>query len=182
MNKIFLLPIALLLSLQGAFAQNDSLVNRNIKALTSYAAANPVEKVHLHLDRQLYFPGDTIWFKAYVVAGDQHQLSALSRILYAELIGPGDTLIRRLTLGLDTGLASGDLELPYNAAPGSYRIRAYTNWMQNAGPEYFYDQAIAVAAFSTPLVGAPAVAAPGNTGQSPTDKVDLQFSPKAATW
>jgi len=180
MNKIFLLPLALLLSLQGAFAQNDSLVNRNIKALANYAAANPVEKVHLHLDRQLYFPGDTIWFKAYVVAGDQHQLSALSRILYTELIGPGDTLIRRLTLGLDTGLAPGDLELPYNAAPGSYRIRAYTNWMRNAGPDYFYDQAITVAAFSSPLgsVGAPAVSGQGNTGKSSADKVDLQFFPE----
>jgi hypothetical protein len=180
MNKFFLQLLILLLSLQCAFAQNDSLVKRNIKALENYTLAHPIEKVHLHLDKQLYFPGDTIWFKAYVVAGSQHQLSALSRILYAELIGPKDTVTRRLTLGLDTGVAAGEFALPYNMTPGSYRIRAYTNWMRNAGPEYFYDQAIAVAAFSTQA--APIAVRATSTQSSPTmqttDKVDLQFFPE----
>jgi len=180
MNKIFLLSIFLLLNLQVAFAQNDSLVNRNIKALANYSAAHPIEKAHLHLDRQLYFPGDTIWFKAYVTAGSVHQLSALSRMLYAELIGPKDTVIKRLTLGLDTGIAAGDFDLPYNIAPGSYHIRAYTNWMRNAGPEYFYEQAITVAAFSTSAATAAgqATSAQSSAGQQVSGKIDLQFFPE----
>ncbi|HZY37275.1 MAG TPA: hypothetical protein VFE53_11530 [Mucilaginibacter sp.] len=167
----------------GAFAQNNSLVNSNIKALENYAMANPIEKVHLHLDRQLYFPADTIWFKAYVVIGDQHKLSALSGILYAELIGPKDTVLKRLTLGITAGTASGDFELPYNVAPGGYRIRAYTNWMRNAGPEYFYEQTVTVSGFSTNVApgGTNAVLNQDNTSQraaNNADKIDLQFFPE----
>ena len=182
MYKKFLTPVIFLLSLQVVFAQKDSLVNRNIKALENYSAAHPIEKVHLHLDRQLYFPGDTIWFKAYVITGSEHQLSALSRILYAELIGPKDSVFKRLTLGLDTGVAAGDFGLLYNITPGSYHIRAYTNWMRNAGPEYFYDQAVTVAAFSNPggTAGSQAPLAQSSQGasQQPAGKVDLQFFPE----
>jgi uncharacterized protein YfaS (alpha-2-macroglobulin family) len=121
-----------------AFAQKDSaVINRNLRALQNYAAENPQEKVHLHLDRQLYFPGDTIWFKGYVVLGEYHKLSALSRVLYAELIDPKDSVINRITLGLNAGVTPGDFKVPFDATPGSYRIRAYTNYMHNAGSAFF---------------------------------------------
>lgn len=169
-----------LLTCAVCLAQTDSVVKRNINALESYSAANPTEKVHLHLDRQLYFPGDTIWFKAYVVLGGQHQLSALSNIVYAELTGPKDTLLKRLTLGLQAGTSAGDFELPYNIAPGVYRIRAYTNWMRNAGPQYFYDQTVTVSGFSNTSVftGAKMASSQSNADHSNPDKPDLQFFPE----
>jgi len=107
------LPLLLLFTAIAAtgFAQSDSVINRNIRALESYTDAKPIEKVHLHLDRQLYFPGDTVWFKAYVVLGAEHKLSALSGILYAELISPKDSVIKRLNLELNAGTAPGDFEL-----------------------------------------------------------------------
>ncbi len=178
-KRIFCLA-GLLWLCSGVFAQTDSLINRSLKALENYAAANPVEKVHLHLDRQLYFPSDTIWFKAYVVIGDQHKLSALGGILYAELIGPKDTLIKRLTLGLQAGTSAGDFALPYNIAPGVYRIRAYTNFMRNAGSQYFYDQPVTVSGFSTaPLFpGAKTASNQNSAVQSSADKIDMQFFPE----
>jgi len=92
----------LLIAGTSTYAQNDtSIINRNIKALQKYATENPVEKVHLHLDRQLYLPGDTIWFKAYVVIGNGHWLSALSGILYVELINNKDSVINRLSLKIE---------------------------------------------------------------------------------
>jgi len=177
MNKK--LPLLLLFTAIAAtgFAQSDSVINRNIRALQSYADAKPIEKVHLHLDRQLYFPGDTIWFKAYVVLGAEHKLSALSGILYAELISPKDTVIKRLNLELNAGTAPGDFELPFNIAPGTYRIRAYTSWMRNFGQEYFFDQLITVSGFSTAL--APVQGTAGKLSGSPVPgKVDLQFFPE----
>src|SRR5437879_4509668 len=100
MNKI-LTPLLFFAAITAkVFAQSDSLINYNIKALENYAAAKPIEKVHLHMDGQIYFPGDTIWFKAYVVLGEYHKLSALSGILYAELIDTKDSVIKRLNLGL----------------------------------------------------------------------------------
>src|ERR1700759_764769 len=92
-----------------AFAQsNGTVMQRNIKALESYTEAYPLEKVHLHLDRQLYFPGDTIWFKAYVVAGTRHKPSALSSLLYVELVNPKDSVEKQLTLKLNNGTSNAE--------------------------------------------------------------------------
>jgi len=177
MNKR--LPLFLFFNAFAAtlYAQSDSLVNRNIKALENYAMAKPIEKVHLHLDRPVYFPGDTIWFQSYVVLGAYHKLSALSGILYAELIDPKDSVIKRLTLGLQAGTAPGDFELPFNMAPGMYRIRAYTAWMRNFGSEYFFDQPITVAGFSK-AADPVEVTAVKARGSATPDKVDLQFFPE----
>ena len=181
MPRLFIVFMVFVFCRTVASAQSDSLVlNRNIKALENYAAANPIEKVHLHLDRQLYFPGDTIWFKAYVVLGEAHRLSALSGVLYVELISPKDSLEKRLTLKIETGTSHAEFALPYNAGPGAYRIRAYTNWMRNAGPEYFYDHAVTVAGFSTKpdSVAVKNTIAQNKTSSQTADKVDLQFFPE----
>jgi hypothetical protein len=31
-----------------------------------YANNYPQEKIHVHFDKKLYSPGETIWFKAYI--------------------------------------------------------------------------------------------------------------------
>ncbi len=177
MNKKLPLLLFFVATATTLFAQSDSIISRNIKALDNYATAKPIEKVHLHLDRQLYFPGDTIWFKAYLVIGEYHKLSALSGILYAELIDPKDSVIKRLNLSVQAGTAPGDFELPFDIAPGTYRVRAYTTWMRNFGSEYFFDQPITIAGFSTGIVPTQTnivkVAVP-----STPNKVDIQFFPE----
>jgi len=135
------------------FAQNDSTFLRHTaNSLAEYANMHPVEKVYLHLDRNNYEPGDTIWFKAYLVTGENHSLSAISDVLYVEFIRK-DSLLKRLTLPVNNGLSYGDFVLPVNDATGACRIRAYTNWMRNDDADYFYNQTI--------QVGLPA--APGET-------------------
>src|SRR6185312_15600845 len=176
--RLFIAFIVLLFFGFSAYAQTDSLIiSRNINALQNYASDHPIEKVHLHLDRQLYFPGDTVWFNAYVVLGGDHRLSALSNILYVELINPKDSVLKRLTLGLNAGTAPGDFDLQYDIAPGAYRVRAYTNWMRNFGSEYFFDQAITVAGFSTSIEPGRLSAVKVSESHIP-DKVDLQFFPE----
>jgi len=128
-----------------AFAQTDSLLIKHIDAaFEPYSAANPIEKVYLQTDNTNYYPTDTIWYKAYTVIGPQHRLSALSGVLYVELISPNDTVITRQLLHLTAGVAWGDFPLSFKIKPGDYHIRAYTNWMRNAGPEYFFNKTIHV--------------------------------------
>nr|WP_068891084.1 carboxypeptidase-like regulatory domain-containing protein [Pedobacter panaciterrae] len=106
---------------------------------------NPHEKVHLHLDKPYYAQGDTIWFKAYVVIGSRHQLSAMSGALYVDLINEKDSLISALKLPVTAGTTMGDFVLDQGVQAGNYRIRAYTQWMRNAGEDYFFDQTFMVA-------------------------------------
>jgi hypothetical protein len=103
-----------------------------------------VEKVYLHLDKQVYFPGDTIWYKAYTVTG-RHLLSLISGVLYVELTGPNDSVINRQTLNLFSGTSGGRLVLPAKPGAGNYHIRAYTNWMRNGSAADTYNHKLLIA-------------------------------------
>ena len=126
-------------------AQNDTLsLARTVNTLIKQADAKPVEKVYLHLDKPYYIPGDTVWLKAYVVLGQAHKLSALGSVLYAELINESDSIVSRLILRLDAGLANGDFVIPDTYKPGDYRIRSYTHYMRNFDAGYFFDQPLRI--------------------------------------
>lgn len=103
------------------------------------------EKVFIHTDRSLYAANEDIWFKAYVTNGQDNHLIGTSKNLYVELIAPADTLVSKEIIHLDNGLGKGDFKLPENAAPGTYRIRAYTNWMRNFGSNFLFEKNITVA-------------------------------------
>ncbi|MBC7399980.1 MAG: TonB-dependent receptor [Mucilaginibacter sp.] len=143
MKKLFLFLIFLSLG-TIAFAQTDSAVlSRTVTSLQLYTGGKPAEKVHLHLDRSWYSPGDTIWFKAYAVAGGEHTSSEISKVLYAELIDDKAIIIKRLNLQLNPGISWGEFVLPNTYKSSTYRIRAYTNWMRNDSTSFF-DQKISI--------------------------------------
>jgi hypothetical protein len=128
-----------------SFGQNDSShLSHAVNSLKSYSEKNPVEKVYLHLDKPYYAAGDDIWFKAYVTAGSKHELSGISGILNVELISFKGAIEQTIKLPLVSGLTWGDFKLPDTLTAGNYHIRAYTNWMRNAGEAYFYDRTISI--------------------------------------
>ena len=128
-----------LLFLLAFIPKFDDPIDKIVASLQKWTDANPQEKVYVHMDKPYYALGDTIWFKAYVTVGTKHQLSALSGSLYVDLISDQDSLVKSLKLPIITGMAVGDFELGDDLREGSYRIRAYTQWMRNAGPDYFFD-------------------------------------------
>jgi hypothetical protein len=122
----------------------DDPIDKLIASLQKWTDANPQEKVYLHMDKPYYALGDTIWFKGYVTVGSKHQLSALSGSLYVDLITEQDSLVKSLKLPITAGMVVGDFELGDDLRQGSYRIRAYTQWMRNAGEDYFFDHTFTV--------------------------------------
>lgn len=142
--KIYIVILCLLGVSRLAIAQTDSTVlSSSVGSLTNYFNNYPVEKAYLHLDKTTYFPGDTIWFKAYTVLGQQHRLSQLSGVLYCELINTRDSVISRRILKLLVGIGWGDFDLPRPLQPGIYHIRAYTAWMRNT-PGYYFDEQVTI--------------------------------------
>jgi CarboxypepD_reg-like domain/MG2 domain/TonB-dependent Receptor Plug Domain len=172
-----LLPVNYYEGPQNATDYADTVINAIENKMSAFSSAHIIEKVHLHTDRPWYGPGDTIWFKAYSVAGAHHQLSALSGVLHTELINDQDSVVKRLTLKLDSGISRGDFTLPYTYKSGTYRIRAYTNWMRNDS-SYFYDQKVIIGGLKSPP-GATFTetnhVATGNVQQSPLGNPDVQF-------
>src|SRR5476649_546808 len=82
----------------SAYSQSDStFLSHAVNLLEKQPVA---EKVYLHLDKSAYAFGDTVWYKAYTVIGQRHQLSALSGVLYVELINDKDSVINRQIIQL----------------------------------------------------------------------------------
>ena len=168
--------IMLMMVSYSSYSQTTATLDKTLTALQKQAVEAPFEKVHLHLDKPYYSAGDTIWFKGYTVIGPKHQLSALSAVLYVDLINGSNETIRNIKLPIASGLSMGDFVLPETLQAGGYRIRAYTNWMRNAGTQYFYDNRINIVnaiANKTPikLVQLPT--------RAPVGAVDVQFFPES---
>ncbi|SMC72435.1 carboxypeptidase-like regulatory domain-containing protein [Pedobacter africanus] len=115
-----------------------------LKRLQDYNKKYPQEKVHLHLDKPYYAIGDDIWFKAYVINTESGAPSNISQALYVELINEKDSIKTQLKQPLSGGISWGDFKLPDTLSEGNYRIRAYTQWMRNAGTEFFFDKTIKI--------------------------------------
>ncbi len=65
----------------SAFCDGDWL-SALLTNLNKWREDYPQEKVHIHFDKPFYSIGDDIWFKAYLVNTENHELSALSKVLY----------------------------------------------------------------------------------------------------
>ncbi|WP_437920501.1 hypothetical protein [Sphingobacterium sp. LRF_L2] len=102
------------------------------------------EKLYLHLDKPLYTVGETIWFKVYCAVGIENLLSNWSKIVYVELIDPKERRLARLKIPLVYGLGIGDITLQDTLIEGSYRLRAYSNWMRNDDEQFFYDRTLQI--------------------------------------
>ncbi|MHA4895424.1 TonB-dependent receptor [Pedobacter sp. PWIIR3] len=144
--KRSVLALALISLFAFAFIpKGEDPVDKIVTALQKWTDNNPQEKVYLHTDKPYYVVGDTIWFKGYVTIGSKHQLSALSGALYVDLITESDSLISALKLPVQAGTTKGSFILADSSfREGNYRIRAYTQWMRNAGSAYYYDRIFSV--------------------------------------
>ncbi|MFK7920332.1 MAG: TonB-dependent receptor plug domain-containing protein [Bacteroidia bacterium] len=106
------------------------------EALKKQQQEMPEEKLYLQLDKDIYLAGEQLWLKLYLVDAYLHQPSFISSVAYVELINAQDSLIVRQTLEVTDGGAPGDIVIPKGISPGTYHIRAYTQWMRNFGTSY----------------------------------------------
>lgn len=158
----------------------DTLLVKNLNQKVATYTGGHIEKVYLHFDKPYYAAGDTIYFKAYVTDGAKHELSAWSEVLNTELINSRDKIVRAIKLQLTNGLGWGTFVLADTLSGGNYHVRAYTNWMRNAGSDYFFDQVIAI---GSPLgtkvpEGGSIDAKTTQAGTATLNKSDVQFLPE----
>ena len=144
--KPLLLLALLLLSSTSIKAQDDTM-DRLKKFFTNIAAYNnnyTQEKVYLHLDNNGYFPGETIWLKAYVVGAGSLLPTDLSKVLYVELLSPEGELVERKTFPILNGRTNGEFHLDNVVHTGYYEVRAYTRAMLNWDNSYAFSRVVPV--------------------------------------
>lgn len=146
-------------------------INTVVEKVQKYFGVYPVEKVHLHFDKPYYAVGDTLWFKAYL----NHNLYeyAPSKIIYVEMLSSKDSLIQTLRIPLKDNGGKGQLVLdPQFVAQDNYRFRAYTKWMANFDPSYFYNKIVPIGDAINKKLGAEISFNPEGTNKT---KASIQF-------
>jgi len=163
----FLLLFAILISEFGYASGIDSVKTTN---------SILYEKVYLHIDRELYAPGDDIWFKSYLVSGINNKLVPGYKNIYVQLIAEsGEVVSNRLLLSKD-GTAHGDIQLPLEIADGNYTIRAFTRYLTNFDTESYFHKKIIISGSKNSLeIGE-------NDSDSKSVNIDVSFLPEGGTF
>jgi hypothetical protein len=136
LNPIF--PLILLIGLTAFISWNDDLIKKVQEQLDKFKSLRPQEKVYLHTDKPHYSAGETIWFKAYLVEGQLHLPSAPSNIVYVDLVDPSQNVMATRNIKIEEGGGAGDFTLDTDLSPGTYSLRAYTNYMRNFDDAFFF--------------------------------------------
>lgn len=124
---IFLLCMFVFLSILKA-------QNKAEKALETFSAKYPQEKIHLVFNKNSFVAGENLWLKSFVFSG--YELSPISTSMFVELYDSNKTQISKKILPLLNGQGNGSFALPENLKEGVYYIRAYTTWMTNFSEDF----------------------------------------------
>ncbi len=140
--KTIILSLTVILCV--SFKADETPLEKLLKQLAKITASYPQEKVHLHLDKPYYAVGEDIWLKAYVVTAEKNEPSLLSAVLYVDLIDQKNEIQKKTKLEIANGVANGNIHLIDSLRSGTYRIRAYTNYMRNYDEGFFFQKNITI--------------------------------------
>jgi len=126
----------------AAFAQD------NLSAITAsfynYQQNNLQEKIFVHTDKGFYVTGEIAWFKLYNVDAVFNKPLNISKVAYIEILDAVNKPVLQAKIALENGEGNGSLYIPLTVNSGNYKLRAYTNWLKNFGPDYFFEKNITI--------------------------------------
>ena len=134
-GKMLFLLISILLSKIVAGQDIDSV-------LTIYHDNFQAEKVHIHFDKSVYTKGETIWYKAYILAGDVK--SDYSRNFYVDWYDAAGLLIKHTIQPIFESSARGLFEVPKDYNGNSLHLKAYTQWMLNFDSAFLFKKELRI--------------------------------------
>jgi hypothetical protein len=115
--------------------------------LSAQTAISPIEKylllkqksispdqLFVHLDRNKYKPGDTIYFQAYIRNRFTNVFESQSVSLYALLFDDNKVKVDSSRFKIDNSTCSGWMSIPLKSISGKYHFVAFTSIMQNFDP------------------------------------------------
>ena len=102
------------------------------------------EKLFVHVDKTFYLAGETIWFKVYDVDAGLHMPLPISGIAYIEIIDKDQKPLLQEKIEMASGKGDGSFRIPSSIPSGHYTFRAYTSWMKNFSPDFYYQQQVTI--------------------------------------
>nr|WP_294946667.1 hypothetical protein [uncultured Mucilaginibacter sp.] len=125
----------------NCFAQTLPAVQEGLK---NYSQTTLQEKVFVHTDRATYMTGEIIWFKLYTVNAATNKPLNMSKVGYVEVLDAKQNAILQAKITMKDGSGDGSFYVPVTVGNGNYRLRAYTNWMKNFSPAYYFEKTITI--------------------------------------
>lgn len=104
--------------------------------LESFATRFSPERAYLHYDKSSYSPGETIWFKAYLL--NEIGPATESKNFYVDWIDDKGKIIQHTVAPLVDGLTSGQFDIPAEYTGRLISVKAYTSWMLNFDSSFLY--------------------------------------------
>ncbi|HEY8930172.1 MAG TPA: hypothetical protein VIM55_13315 [Mucilaginibacter sp.] len=167
--KLTLIASALLLPALNSRAQAIQEVQNSFNL---YKQSALQEKVFVHTDKSTYLPGELIWFKIYCVDGNDHKPLNMSKVVYVEVLDNAQSPVIQAKIAMKNGVGDGSLYVPVTVNSGNYKLRAYTSWMKNFSPDYYFEKTITLV---NPLKS------PDNTAKTTANSYDVQFFPEGGS-
>lgn len=134
---------------------NFSLQSQNSNGFeAAYYAGEPLEKIVLQTDRDLYLAGEYIWFSSFCSIINESAFSPISQILYIEIYNAEKKVFLREKFKLNKGKTAGYLLIPEETPTDYYFIRAYTMYLRNFSPENYFTSSLTIVNPEIPQSGA----------------------------
>lgn len=107
------------------------IASSNIWAQKDTPTISTSENVYLHLNATSFVSGETLFYKLNCLNPRNFKQSKISKVAYLEMIGVNNQVLFKHKLFLTNGIAQGDFFIPSTIKTGTYKLLAYTKWMQN---------------------------------------------------
>jgi len=129
--------------LLGLIQNSRGQVIREVQnSFSLYKQTSLLEKVYVHTDKSVYLPGEILWFKVYCVDGNDHKPLNLSKVVYVDILDNSQNRIVEAKVALKNGSGDGSFYIPVSVSNGNFKLRAYTNWMKNFSPDFYFEKQI----------------------------------------
>ncbi|MDW9382430.1 TonB-dependent receptor plug domain-containing protein [Chryseobacterium sp. JV558] len=110
------------------------------------------EKTYVQTNHVFYKPGEGMYFKIYVVKGKNNLPVEDSRIVNFEIIDPAGSVLKKMKYEITNGYAQGYFYFDEEMKGGIYKIRAFTNWMQNEEGKNTFEKEITLQKIVSPRI------------------------------
>ena len=136
MRQILLPAFIFTFSFLNGSAQNiDSTIEK-------YTNDYGQEKAYLHYDKGSYVPGETIWYKAYLLNGIAPVEE--SKNFYVDISDEKGKLLTHNIIPIVYATAAGEFEIPDDYTGNYIHVKAYTKWMLNFDSSFLYNKDIRI--------------------------------------
>lgn len=104
--------------------------------IEEFATKFSLEKAYLHYDKTTYSPGETVWFKAYLL--NDLAPANESKTFYVDWLDDKGNLLHHSSSPIVNGMTNGQFDIPVSFKSATLSVRAYTRWMLNFDSSFLY--------------------------------------------